>query len=267
MRWTFDYMKVCRRCGTQTGKQGLLLALLASLAACTDGFDRLEGESRFSNERPTLSMMNAAIVSEPEEPYLRVINATPGTSTLELFTKQTLGGLSVGYGATSDYVAITDAWVAVEAAAGARQRWRRTATATEPLIGGVHYSAVVFPAGEGNGLATRVIRDELPTVTSTTALVRLVPAASDFFELSLYLSDRNVEVVLYPDLGLDDGFKEIAPYEGPVELREGGRLLKALTHVRLDAGTAITLVFARDERGHADVFILVDRPAQESARR
>jgi len=100
--------------------------------------------------------------------------------------------------------------------AGARGRWRRTATAADLLESGLHYIAIIFPADDGHGLAARLIRDEVAVVGSTTALVRFAPASSGFVERSLYLSDRHVELILYADHGLDDGFQEISPCRGPV---------------------------------------------------
>jgi len=219
------------------------------------------------HRQPPPPILSAAIASELAPPYLRVINAAPDTPLLELHTEPMPSEHSVEYGAMSEYVAVHDAWIVVEASVDARQGEGRTATAVDPLRSGEHYSAVVFRTGNGSELAARVISDAVPSTSTTRALVRLVSATPAFSEVSLYLADRHVELLLYPDQPVGAGFLDIEPYNGPVELREGGRVLKTLSSFRLDAGSAHTFVFLRDAHGRTNVFALHDRPAQAVSRR
>jgi len=133
-------------------------------------------------------------------------------------------------------------------------------------------SASPRPPGDASSLpllSAAIVSEPAPPLqlTTTTAQVRLVPDASSSEELSLYLADRYVELVLSPDHAVDDEFLEIEPYVGPIEFREGGRVIKTLSNLRLDAGSAHTFVFSRDARGRVDVLLLQNQRTDQVSRR
>lgn len=237
-----------------------MTAFALVLAAC--GRDA-QTDQDVTTEGPD-GMMSSSVSGDSADKagvaMVRVVNAAAGSQDLVVRTDETHALPSVQYKQVTPYQMIDRTWVTFQVRGTPTTAYEPLETNREMLTDGHRYSMVLMRDEQGGAIRTRVLRDELPSDTAM-AHVRVIHAAAGIGEVNVVA--RGGET-LFDGVNFtsEAGFKGVMPWTGTIEIRaeDGNRLLLSVPDVKLERGTAATIVLARDANGKVEAFSFMDSP-------
>jgi hypothetical protein len=242
----------------QLTKISYLAAAAATALAVSACDDRRENGviPADSADRRVADESSSAIVPAPTRNALvRVINASPTSSTLEVRADSARRLPVVRYKTVGEYQAIDDNWIKFEISGKARGTWRPLDTNRELLIDGRRYSLVVMDTKEGTEYETRVLRDDV-TPDAGRAQVRVIHAAQGLGEIDI-TADGGSTLFGGVNHSSEAGFKAVDVWTGALQIRgeNDDRVLHTINGVRFDMGRAYTIIVTRNAKGAIDHFL------------
>ncbi|MES3034332.1 MAG: DUF4397 domain-containing protein [Gemmatimonadota bacterium] len=171
---------------------------------------------------------------------VRLANALPGSTGLEVLRDSTSLVTNVPFGGVSPY----------EEVSGSMTRFRLRHGGTTAIIAeseqrlqdGLRYTLVALPDRNG-GTTMRVIRDDL-VPGEGRARVRVIHAAPGLDDVAVAMTGASDPLFANVDYGGEAGFKDVAPTTAGFTVRRelGGPPVLALRSMGLAAGTAYTFI-------------------------
>lgn len=243
--------------------------LLATLAAVGCGRDE---KPVVASETPTGSGATSGAAAEARDQALvRVVNAIPGTASVDVFADQMLFAPRVAYGTATQYTGVSASAddFAIRAAnqpPGAPQTV--LAENSEGVMGGHHYTLVVFPGKENDRAELQVVTDNHEVPDAGQARVRLINAATGLDSVDVFVPGTT-------DAWMDDvDFREVSSYKDidlaarTVELRTtDGKRVVAKPNLEIQPGKSYTIVVTASKRAASgfDTLVIEDQVVTQRA--
>jgi hypothetical protein len=236
----------------------LLASALVLTAACNKG--RETGAVTSKTSEQTTTSPATATAEKHDLAMVRVVNAMPGATPINITAGDSLAFGSVKYKDATPYREIADNMFNFKLRTTADTSSKPLAENRENLHEGARYTMVAMPDKGGADKANlRVLNDELKPVAAEHARVRFINAVP---------SDRDVDVVLkgVPDplfkgvnFKSEAGWTEVAPASGTLEVRPKGKetVLTTVHDVKLEGGKSYTFVLT-GHNGKYEVIKIVD---------
>lgn len=207
------------------------LALLALLAGCKDRQDRAETP--------------AADSSRLGQAMIRVVNADPGSKSVDIMADSANAFTAVDFKSVTEYQAVNDNFVTFEVHPGGAGADSMVAENREMLSDGDRYLLVVLPGDKaGDKPKLNVLDEPTDRGDSTRARVRVVNAARGVDEFDVFLPGQADPVFDDVDFQSEAGFKDLDPQTGALQIRahDGPRILLDLPSRAWEAGRTYTIV-------------------------
>jgi hypothetical protein len=131
---------------------------------------------------------------------------------------------------------------------------------------GQRYTAVVLPAGKNGENSLRVLHDEL-TPAAGKSRIRVIHAGNGVGEVDVVLTGHTDELFSGINFGNEAGYKDIDPTFGTLEVRRKNEqlLLASVKDMKLEAGSAYTVVILGGPKAPLKAITFEDRPAPANA--
>jgi hypothetical protein len=179
--------------------------------------------------------------AERGKSLIRVVNALPKLSPIDLTAGDTTMFQSVGYKTVTPYTEIQDNVVNFKLR-GAGQPNALTDN-TETMMDGYRYTVVALPSNDG-GAKLRILRDEVAG-DPTKARLRVVHAAPGMGSVDVAAQGNTEPIFHNVAYGSEAGYRDIEPMSAVLEVRrDGGSRLIRLEKMQFEAGKAYTIVIA-----------------------
>lgn len=189
---------------------------------------------------------------------VRVVNAVPASSDLQVKADDQRLLPMVGFQQVSGYTPIDQSWATFQVGDAGGAAFAPLSTNREMLTDGHRYTLVILRSEDGSTYETRVIKDAIETEVDKARL-RVIHAAPGAGEVQIRAKTGET---LFDglDYGDDDGFKSLAPWSGRLEVRsdDGKNLLLSTPEMKLDAGKSYTVVLSRTSEGKLSTFWFED---------
>jgi hypothetical protein len=192
---------------------------------------------------------------------MRVVNATPASTNVDLYAGDLLFFDSLGFKAITPYRAIDGKRYDFALRPAGMSRAKPLSANTEDLKDGDYYTAFAMP-GDDNSPHLRIVADHLDQPAAGKARLRVVHAGTDAGHVQLRAAGSADALFDDIDYRTVSDYKDVAPLTGAVEVRGTGHDAPLLTSVaaHLEAGRFYTLVIAGNARStpKLEAFLIED---------
>jgi Domain of unknown function (DUF4397) len=217
------------------GAAGLAVAVLGSACSQTP---------KTANTRAAGDEAAAPPIAErgTHTALVRMVHAIPSEASVEVLTGDQVTFPDVAYRAVTEYrelPAQQTTFVLRPAGPGAASTLAET---TEALDAGKHYTLVAMPGDERRPAVLSVISDELAPPDEGKAKLRVVNASPTASEIDVRLGGAERALVSANPGAPASGYSDIAPVDGPLDVRRANRILVRVPKARLEAGRLYTLL-------------------------
>lgn len=246
----------------------LILAVVAMLGTMlvAAGCQREATQTRPVETTSTEGSSTAPPSAEAERrdnALVRVVNAAPGVPAVDTLAGDNVAFSRVTYKAVTPYKELPDDRTTFRIRpAGKDAPGEPMAENSEGLAGGKHYTVVVMP-GAGKAAELRVFNDNLTPPAEGKTRVRVIHAAQDAGEISVYARGREDAIVRGVDFQSAPRYDEIEPLSGPLQIksnRDGKDVVVAsVPSANFEAGKVYTVIVTGRPKGRLEAITIEDR--------
>jgi Domain of unknown function (DUF4397) len=222
----------------------LSIAMALSLVACATESERTEPITT-TTDRGTSSAPPAKEAEKRDRALVRVVNALPGSATLDAFVGNNKEFSNVTYKTVTPYKEVPDTQEQFAIRPAGQESAQPLAENREGLSGGNHYTAIAIPSTDGKP-TLRVVGDSLKPPPSDKASVRFINASPDAGEVEVSVRDRGSALFSGVNPQTVTFYNEIDPMTVTLEVRPQGKtnVLLTVPNVKFEAGHIYTIVLA-----------------------
>lgn len=217
-------------------------------AACNENRDTGAVTSKVGDK--TTSAPASETVEKKDKALVRVANAIPGGSAVNIWAGDSAAFADVAYKSVTRYREIPDDMFDFKLRTGSDAAADPLAENRENLHDGGHYTIVALPdKGGADKRNLRVLDDGLEPVSPTKARVRFINGVPSDTDVDLYLKGQKDALFDGVNFKSEAGWNEFDPTEGALEVRPDNKKypLATLPNVKLEGGRSYTFVLT----GHA----------------
>jgi hypothetical protein len=237
---------------------GLVLA-----ASCKEHRDTGAVTSKVGDKTTTAPPAEA--VEKKDMALVRVINAIPGASAVNIWAGDSAAFAGVAYKTVTRYHEIPDDMFNFKLRVGSGPESKPLAENRENLHDGGHYTIVALPdKGGADKRNLRVLDDELKPVSPDKARVRFINGVPSDNDVDLYVRGREEALFDGVNFKSEAGWKEFDPIGGTLGVRSDNKkvVLATLPNVKLEGGKSYTLILT-GHRGNYDFIKIEDDVAKD----
>jgi len=245
-----------------TGRRSLATVVAITLiAAACDRTETSTAKVTSTSPAGASTAPSSAAASHRDEALMRVVNAAPSTSNLDLYAGDLLFFDGLGFKAITPYRAIDGKRYAFALRPAGMSQAKPLASNTEDLKDGDFYTAFALP-GDGNTPNLRIVNDHLDEPANGKARLRVVHAGADAGRVQLRGTGAADALFDDVDYRTVSGYKDVAPINGSIEVRgsdHSGPVLATVT-AHLEAGRFYTIVIVGNARStpKLEAFLIED---------
>lgn len=256
------------RANTVLGIFMVMAALSATMAACSRA-NTSESPVTTTSPAGQSTAPSSASLSQRDEALVRVVHAVPAGAPIDLYAGDLAVFEGLAYKAVMPYRVVEGKRYAFAARPAGMPNAKPLASNTEGLDDGEYYTVFVLP-GLNQGVHLRVVDDLLTAPASGRAKVRVVHGSADAGEVDVVVPGSDTALFDGVDFQSVSGYEEIAPLDGPLEVRAEGNktALTTVANVHIEAGRFYTIVIVGNARStpKIEAFIIEDAPAATPTR-
>jgi hypothetical protein len=228
--------------------RGLCAGMLAGgavmlTAACNETRDT--GAVTSKTDAGTSSAPAAEAVEDRDMALVRVVNAIPGGSAIDIWAGDSAAFQGVAYKKTTAYREIPDDMFNFQIKTTADGK--ALAENRENLKDGGHFTQVGLPdQGGAHKRNLRVLDDELKPVSPEKARVRFINGVPSDTDVDVVVRGREDALFDGVDFKSEAGWNEFDPMAGTLEVRPDNKktVLASLGNVKLEGGKTYTFVLS-----------------------
>jgi hypothetical protein len=212
-------------------------------AACNETRDT--GAVTSKTDAGTSSAPAAEAVENRDKALVRVVNAIPGGSAVDIWAGDSAAFQGVAYKKATAYREIPDDMFNFQIKTTADGQ--ALAENRENLKDGGHYTIVALPdQGGADKRNLRVLDDELKPVSPEKARVRFINGVPGDTDVDVVLRGRDEALFDGVNFKSEAGWNELDPAAGTLEVRpdNGKTVLASLGNVKLEGGKTYTFVLS-----------------------
>jgi hypothetical protein len=245
----------------------LLTAVLLFVAACSREAKQTQPVIS-KTDSGTSTAAPAKEVNERNNALVRVINAVPNASAVDVFADDQKAFDAVAYKKVTPYKEIADTRHTFRVRMAGKDSDQPLAENSEGLAGGKHYTIVIMP-GTNDKTTVEVINDDITAPPSDKAEVRVIHAAPDAGEVDVV--DKSANKKLFSGVNFDrgTGYTSIDPTKTTLEVRLEGQDKSVLTvpQANFEKGKYYTIVVTGHAKGtpKLDALMIEDQLATTPA--
>lgn len=227
-------MNAYHRLGWTAGAAGLTAILLSG--ACSQA-------PPSSNTRPAGDEAAAPPTTErgSHTALVRMVHAIPSEASVEVLAGDQVTFPEVAYRAVTEYREVPAQPTTFLLRPAGPDAAAPLAETTEALAAGKHYTLVAMPGDEHRAAVLSMIGDELAPPDEGKAKLRVVNASPLASEIDVRLGGGEKALVSANPGAPASGYSDIAPVNGPLDVRRADRVLVRVPKARLEAGRLYTL--------------------------
>jgi hypothetical protein len=210
----------------------------------------------------------AATANEHNEALVRIVNAAPGTPSVDVTAGQVAVATDLPYAGVTPYKPVNasndDFAVKLAGASGGAV----LAENSESITRGKHYTLIAFPGKESDKMAIQVVTDDIVTPEAGKARVRVVHAAADVDSVNVFAKGGKDAIFDGVDFQETTSYAEVDPTITTLELKSAdGKRVVARPAVSIEAGKSYTIVVAGRAKGAPalQALIIEDRVVGQTA--
>lgn len=246
--------------------KGLCAGMLAGgavvlTAACNETRDT--GAVASKTEGGTSNAPAAEAVEERNNALVRVVNAVPGGTPIDIWAGDSAAFKAVAYKKATSYQEIPDDLFNFQIKATADGE--ALAENREKLKDGGHYTIVALPdEGGADKRNLRVLDDELKPVSAEKARVRFINGVPGDVDVDVFLRGRGDALFDGVNFKSEAGWDEFDPMAGSLQVRPDNKenVLANLGNVKLEGGKSYTFVLS-GKAGRYELIKIEDAVAED----
>jgi hypothetical protein len=232
-------------------KKSFPVVLALSTVMIAGGCKREADKHPVTSETPsgTSTSPPAAAVNERDQALVRVVNAVPGTPSLDVVADKGPVATSVQYASVTPYKQVPASADKFEMkVAGAEGTI--LAENREPIMSGKQYTLIAVPGKEHEKADLQVVTDDIQTPDNGKARVRVIHAASDVEAVDVFAKGDKDAIFDGVDFKETTSYKEIDPTVTTLELKsDDGKRVVARPTVTIEPGKSYTIVVTGHSHG------------------
>jgi hypothetical protein len=223
------------------------MAAIILIAASCDRAETKNTPVTTTSPAGTSTAPSPAAADHRNEALIRVVNAAPSGTNVDLFAGDLLLFDGLGFKAFTPYRAVDGKRYAFALRPAGMARATPLSSNTEDLKNGGFYTAVAMP-GDGHGPELRIVNDQLDRPANGKARVRVVNAATDTGKIKVRPAGATESIIDSVDYRSISEYHDVAPLSGALDLVSG------------DPGTVLTSLNAHLEAGRFYTVVIVGNP-------
>ena len=228
---------------------GLTLAALFLAAACSSEPKQTQPVTSKS-DAGTSTASPAKEVAQRDHALVRVINAVPDGTSLDVFADNQKLFEAVSFKSVTPYKELSDDRHTFRVRQAGQDSAQPVAENSEGLSGGKHYTIVVMP-GTNDKITLDLVNDNITTPPADKAQVRVINASPDLGEVDVV--DKNGNKKLFSGVNAQKGtnYMDVDPMKTMLEVRPKGQDKAVLTvsNANFDKGRYYTIVVTGHAKG------------------
>jgi hypothetical protein len=191
---------------------------------------------------------------------VRVVHAIPFGSAMDVYAGDLLAFDAVGFKSVTSYRALDGKRYAFSLRPAGMTNAKPLAVNTEGLEDGRYYSVFALP-GEGRSVLLRVVGDRLDQPANGTSRLRVVHAGGGLETIDVRTSGANAALLAGVKFRDVTDYKDVAAFNGAIEVQSGDTPVLALPNAHLEAGRFYTMVIVGNSGGSPplEAFIIEDQ--------
>jgi hypothetical protein len=223
-------------------KMGLLLTMLVLMAACSSEPKQTQPVTSTSNSG-TSTAPPAKEVAQRNNALVRVINAVPGSSAVDVFADYQKVFESVAFKGVTPYRELSDDSHTFRVRNAGQDTAQPIAENSEGLVGGKHYTIVVMP-DTNNKTALYVLNDNITTPPTDKAQVRVIHASPDAGEIDVVDKQANKPLFSGVNFERETRYTDVDPMRTTLEVKQEGQqqAIVSLPNANFEKGKFYTIV-------------------------
>jgi hypothetical protein len=227
----------------------LLTAVLLFVAACS---------SEPKQTQPVISKTDSGTSTAPpakevgqrNNALVRVINAAPGATSVDVFADDQKAFDSVSFKKVTPYKELSNARHTFRVRMTGTDSDQPIAENSEGLAGGKHYTILIMP-GTNDKTTVTVINDNITAPTSDKAEVRVIHAAPDTGEVDVVDKSANKKLFSGVNFERETSYTSIEPTKTTLEVRPQGQdnAVLRIPEANFEKGKYYTIVVTGQAKG------------------
>jgi hypothetical protein len=239
-------MTMMTRQKTQGTRKQAIFFLLSSGFCLSLGCSRADTSNApvtTTSPAGTSTAPSSASAKHRDEALVRIVNATPSATNLDLFAGDLLLFDGLSYKSVTPYRAIDGQRYAFALRPAGMPKAKPLSSNTEGLQDGDFYSAFAMP-GDGHGPNLRVVNDKLAAPANGKARLRIVHAGVDAGPVRVRAGGSSDTLFDGVDYQAVTDYRDVSPINGAVEVVGDDRSAPVLVsfNTHLEAGRFYTIV-------------------------
>ncbi|MEJ7709200.1 MAG: DUF4397 domain-containing protein [Pyrinomonadaceae bacterium] len=224
----------------------ILMFLVAALVFAT-ACNREESDNRSvttTTNSGTTTALPASEAARRDNALVRVLNANNNIGTLDVYADDAKQFSAIAYKATTPYRELAGKSTEFKVRVAGMDSSPAIADESEGLDDGRDYTVIVVPGDDNRRSDIQVLEDDMKIPADGKARVRVVHAVREGDDFDIYATGKNDEVFEDVNFQEEDGYDDVDPYNGNLEVRPEGKSNALLTiqNARFEANKAYTLV-------------------------
>jgi hypothetical protein len=191
----------------------------------------------------------AAQANERDQALVRVVNAVPGPTAVDVTADQAPVASELAYASVTPYKPVPASADDFAVKVAGKSNGPVLAENSEAIMSGKHYTLVAFPgkADPRSGRAEekidlQVVTDDIVTPEAGKARVRVVHAAADVETVNVFAKGREDSIFDGVDFRETTGYKDVDPSITTIDLKTADGKVVASPTVSVEAGKSYTIV-------------------------
>jgi len=230
-----------------------VVALTLAAAIIAGGCSRSSDKHPIASDTPSGGSTSppAASANEKSQALVRVVNALPGSPSIDVTADQATVAAEVPYAGVTPYKPVSASADDFKVTLAGRPQGVTLAENSESIMSGKHYTLVAFPGKDKDTKADlQVVTDDIATPESGKARVRVIHAAADVESLNIYPAGSKDAIFDGVDFHETTSYKDVDPTVTTLELKgTDGKRVIARPKVSIEAGRSYTIVVAGRSHG------------------
>ena len=231
-------------------KLGLLLIAVLFLAAACSKESKQTQSVVSKTDSGTSTAPPANEVGKRNNALVRVINAVPGATAIDVFADDQKVFETVSFKGVSPYKELSDTNHIFRVRQAGKDSEQAVAENSENLAGGRHYTILVAP-GTNDKTTISVINDNITEPPANKAQVRVIHASPDAGEVDIVDKAGNKKLFSGINFEKQTGYTAVDPMNTTLEVRPEGQDKSVLTvpNANLQKGKYYTIVVTGHAKG------------------
>ncbi len=230
-------------------KLAFMLAALFLAAACSSEPKQTQ-PVKTTTQAGTSTAPPAKEAEKRDNALVRVINATPGNASVDVFADDQKVFDGVAFKMVTPYREIADNRHTFRIREAGKNTAPPLAENSESISGGKHYTLVVMP-GTNDKTSIYVFNDNLTPPPPDKAEVRVIHASPDAGEVDVVAKQGNKKLFSSVNFEKDTSYTDVDPMTSSLEVRPEGqdKALLTVPNAKFEKGKIYTIVVTGRAKG------------------